>query len=76
MGARWKNLNSPSHCIPMDWRTNVRMGITYFNCHNLPTWFVDHFVDRTISASSNFSKVFQVLCCKIPMLLRGNLQFS
>lgn len=69
-------VTAPRNCTEWTKVPKVIMGITYFNRHYLPTWFVDHFVDRTISSSSNFSKVFQVLCSEIPVLLRGDLQFS
>lgn len=67
---------APRHSISWIKVPKIITGITYFNCHYLPTWFVDHFVDRTVSSSSNLSEVFQVLCSEIPVLLRGDLQFS
>ena len=67
---------APRHSVSGIKVPKIITGFTYFNCHYLPTWFVDHFVDRTVSSSSNLSEVFQVLCSEIPVLLRGDLQFS
>ena len=74
-GQQWSDCTRKLH-LTAESTGKRRTGVTYFNCHYLPTWFVDHFVDGTVSSSSDFSKVLQVLRGEIPVLLRRDLQFS
>lgn len=49
---------------------------THFDGHDLVAGFVHHFVDGAVRASADLAQVFEILGGEVPVLLRGDLQFS
>lgn len=46
----------------------------YLDSHDLACGFVDHLVDGAIRPTADLTKVSQILCSEVTVLLRGDLQ--
>lgn len=52
----------------------VEEQLLHLHSHDLTRRFVDHFVDRTIGSSADFTQVSKIFSSKVTMLLWRDLQ--